>query len=71
MKKIDYFLARTLVQVSGIVFVTQLVIEVAGIATRKPGMEWVVPACAAAFFASLLYAAAVVAINAWREKTLR
>lgn len=71
MKRIDYFWARMLVQITGIVFVTQLVIEVLGIAARKPGMEWVVPVCAAAFFASLLYAAAVVVINAWREKNAR
>ena len=60
-----------LVQITGIVFASQLVIELSGIVTRKPGMEWVVPACAVAFLSSLIYAAAVVAINAWREKSAR
>lgn len=66
MKKIDYFWPRTLCNTTGIVLVIQLVVEVLGIANRKPGMEWVLLACVAAFGASLLYAVIAIAINAWR-----
>lgn len=67
MKRIDYFWPRALVQITGIVFVTQMIFELSGIGARKPGFEWVIYACAAAFFASLMYAGAAIAINAWRE----
>ena len=68
MKRIDYFWPRALVQITGIVFVTQLIFELSGIGTRKPEFEWVIYACGAAFLASGSYAMAVIAINTWRSK---
>ncbi len=67
MKRIDYFWPRAAVQITGIVFVTQMLFELSGIGTRKPGFEWVIYACASAFMASLMYAGAAIAINAWRS----
>ena len=70
MERIDYFCARVIVKITGIVFVTQLIFEVSGIATRKHGFEWVIYAGAGAFGASLLYAAALILINAWRSRVV-
>lgn len=67
VKRIDYYWPRVLCQITGIVFATQLLFEVSGIGTRKPGFEWVIYACAAAFTASIMYAGAAIAINAWRS----
>lgn len=68
MKRIDYFWPRALVQITGIVFVTQVLLELSGIGTRKPEFEWVIYACGAAFLASASFAMAVIAINVWRSK---
>lgn len=71
MNLIDYFWPRALCQITGIVFLSQLIIEVTGIATRKPEYDWVIYACGAAFLASLIFAVAVVFINAlrvWRNE---
>ena len=61
-KKIDYFWAKAIVQITGIVFLSQVVVEM--LAYRKPGFEWVVYACGAAFFVSMLYASILILINA-------
>lgn len=66
MKHIDYFWPLSLCRVTSIVFLSQLILELSGVATRKPEYDWVIYACGAAFFASLLFAAAVVFINALR-----
>lgn len=66
MKKIDYFWPRALCQITGIVFLTQVPIELSN--ARLPGFEWVIYACGAAFLAALLYAATVVVVNANRSR---
>lgn len=66
-KRIDYFWPRIAVQITGIVFATQMIFELSGNITRLPGFEWVIYACAWAFFASLLYAGLVIVINATRK----
>jgi Ni,Fe-hydrogenase I cytochrome b subunit len=63
MKRYDYFWARIATQLTGIVFITQLLIEVAG-AQRKPGFEWVVLACGGAFAVAVFYSLALIALNA-------
>lgn len=65
MRRLAYFWARALVTITGIVFLIQLVVDLGGLADRKPGFEWVIYACGGAFGASLLYAAALVLLNAW------
>ena len=65
MKRLDYFWARALLTITGIVFMSQMVVEMGGPAPRKPGFEWVIYACGGAFGAALLYAAALVLLNAW------
>lgn len=64
MEKYDYFWARAAVQITGIVFFTQLLFEVSGLATRKPEMWWVIWACGAAFAGALIYSTALIALNA-------
>lgn len=64
MRKHDYFVARALVQITGIVFLSQLVLEASGAIARKPGLEWVIYACGAAFAASVLYSVALIVLNA-------
>lgn len=68
MNRVDYYWARTLLQITSIVFFPQLILEASGILTRKPGFEWVIYACAIAFLASLIYAVALVVINALRKQ---
>ena len=65
MTKIDYFWPRTLLQVTGIIFVSQLLVELAE--GRKPGFEWVIYACAGAHLLAWMYAATVISINARQE----
>lgn len=62
MKRVGYFIPRVGVQITGIVFMTQVVTEV--IATRKQGFEWVLPASAIAFG---LAVAAGVACVVWNS----
>jgi hypothetical protein len=68
MKLLDYFWARALVTITGIVFLSQLIIEISGPVTRKPGFEWVIYVCGAAFGAAMLYAIALVLLNAWIKR---
>lgn len=65
MKRLDYFWASALVKITGIVFLSQLIVELGGPATRKPGFEWVIYACGGAFGVALLYATVLVFLNAW------
>ena len=66
-KKIGYFWARCALQLTGIIFLSQTVVEVAGIATRKPGFEWVYPACATAFAMSCVWTLVIILLNS-KEK---
>ena len=68
MKKRDYFWARAMTQITGVVFFTQLFLEVFGALQRKPGFEWVIYACGATFILSLLYLLILVLINAWHDR---
>ena len=68
MKKLDYFWARTLVHVFGVMFGVQLIIRLAGITEVKEGMEWVFPASGAAFGLSLLYSITLIIINTINSK---
>lgn len=67
MKRIDYFLPGILFKITGVVFLTQLLIEVGGIAQRKPGFEWVIYACGGAFLASCVYLIVALVLNALVE----
>ena len=61
----DYFWARALVSITGIVFVSQLMLE--PFVVRKAGFENTVYWCGAAFTFALLYSMALILINAWRR----
>jgi hypothetical protein len=63
-KRYDYFWARAATQITGIVFLSQLALEVSGVIIREPGLEWVIYACGAAFAASVLYSVTLIALNA-------
>jgi hypothetical protein len=62
--KIDYFWPRAAVQITAIVFLSQVLMEAGSVAVRKHGFEWVTPACGVAFALACLYAAVVVVWNA-------
>lgn len=63
MKKYDYTLARILFKLTGIIFITQLLLEVSGIIVRKQGYEWVLPACGIALLLATAYAGILVLLN--------
>lgn len=67
MKRLSYVTARNLVAITGSALIFQLVVEVSGVATRKPEFWWVVPALAAAFGLCVLYTLTAVVWNAWVE----
>jgi hypothetical protein len=61
MKRIDYFWPRAALQITGIVFFVQLLTEVIG--NRKPGFEWVLPVCTAAFVMAFLWVIYALVVN--------
>jgi len=67
MKKHDYSLYRSLNIITGVVFFSQLILEVSGLITRKPSFEWVVPACGGAFLLSIVYLFVLILLNAKNE----
>jgi hypothetical protein len=64
MKKIDYFWPRTFLQITGIVFLSQLFMEILGLRIE---FDWVIYVCAITFFISLVYAFLVIILNSRRE----
>ncbi len=64
MKRIDYFWPRAAVQITGIVFFTQVILEISGLAQRKTGLEWVLPVCAGLFAASVAWTLYAIIKNA-------
>jgi len=62
-KRYDYFWARIVTQITGIVFLSQLVLDLSGMIQRKPGLEWVVPACGVAFVVALIWSVALIVLN--------
>jgi len=66
MKRYEYSIARSLNVITGIIFLSQLFMEV----SRKPGFEWVIYACGGAFLMALIYAAVLVLLNARHNKEI-
>ena len=64
VKKYDYFWARTIIKITGIVFLSQLILELSGAAQRKPGFEWVIYMCGVLFGCSVLYCMLLISLNA-------
>jgi hypothetical protein len=64
MKKLSYIPTRTAVSITGIVFFSQLLLEMSGAYQRKPEYWWIVPATGVAFGLAVLYSIAVVVWNA-------
>ena len=64
MKIYDYLIAQSLNIITGIIFFSQLIIEVGGLITRKPGFEWILPFCGGTFLLSVFYSLALVLLNA-------
>ena len=62
-KKVNYRLARTLVEITGIMLGIHLVLEL--IAVRKPEYWYVLPVCATLFGLSVIYAIILVVYNAY------
>lgn len=66
-KRLDYYWPRAAIQITGIVFITQSVMEFSGVATRRPGFEWAYPACGIAFAIACIYTMAILCINTKRD----
>lgn len=66
MKRIDYFWPRAATQITGIIFLVQVLTEIVG--NRKPGFEWVLPVCGGLFAASVAWALYAVMVNAIRAR---
>jgi hypothetical protein len=54
-KRYSYYLARSLITITGVIFITQFIFEFFGLVDRKSGFEWVIYICGAAFLLSLIY----------------
>jgi len=63
--KYDYWFARQLVVITGIILIVQLLTEVVG--TRKPEFWWVLPVCAGAWAVSMIYAVTLIILNAGKR----
>ena len=63
LNKVNYRLARTLVEITGIMLGIHLVLEL--IAVRKPEYWYVLPICATLFGLSVIYAIILVIYNAY------
>ena len=66
MKRIDYFLPKVATQITGIIFLVQLLTEVIG--NRKQGFEWVLPVSGALFAMAVAWALYAVVMNAIRAR---
>ena len=65
MKRLSYYPARSAVIITGIVLISQIMVEMGGPVSRKPEFWWVIYACAGAFAVSTLCAITTVVWNAW------
>jgi hypothetical protein len=63
MKKHSYGLARSLTSITGVIFISQGVLDLVGIVDRKPGFELLVPVCGAAFAGAVIYSLVLLALN--------
>jgi len=66
MKRIDYFWPRAALKITGIVFISQILIDVLGF--RKPEFYWVLPMCGLLFMAAIVWTLYAVVINAIRAR---
>ena len=66
MRRIDYFWPRAATRITGIILLSQSVVEIFG--QRKSGYEWVFPLCAWGFVASILWSLFAVIWNATGEQ---
>jgi hypothetical protein len=69
MRKIDYFVPRRAVVITGVAFVSlcifEIILEMLGM--RAPGYEWIFTAYACAFAASVLWFIGCILLNAWND----
>ena len=66
MKRIDYFWPKATTQITGIIFLVQLLTEAIG--NRKQGFEWVLPVSGAFFAVAVAWTLCAVVINATRAR---
>ena len=64
MKKLSYFYVKDALLFTGIIFFSQLFLEMTGAYQRKPEYWWIVPATGVTFGLAVLYAIVVVVWNA-------
>lgn len=61
-RRYSYFYSRIAVEVTGIMFLVQIIAESVG--DRRPGFEWIIPVCGGAFAISICYAICLILLNA-------
>jgi hypothetical protein len=66
MKRIDYFLPKVATQITGIIFLVQILTEAIG--NRKQGFEWVLPVSGALFAMAVAWTLYAVVTNAIRAR---
>jgi bacteriorhodopsin len=62
-KRYSYYLARSLITITGVIFITQFIFEFFGLINRKSGFEWVIYICGAAFLLALIYGLILIILN--------
>ncbi len=66
MKRIDYFWPKAATQITGVIFLVQLLTEAIG--NRKQGFEWVLPVSGALFSVAVAWTLCAVVVNAIRRR---
>lgn len=64
MKRYDYYTSRQLVNMTGVIFWSQVILQVLGIIERKPEFDFILPLCGIIWIASIVYAITLVVLNA-------
>ena len=64
----SYTIARGMVKLTGIIFITQLIIEVSGVAVRREAFEYVTHIFGALFFASIAYSVVLIVLSAIKRR---
>lgn len=55
---------KTAMTITGVMFFTQLIMDISGVIQRKAGYEWVLPALGLAFGVSLLITVVAIVLTA-------
>jgi len=63
VKKYNDKVSKALAEITGFLFFSQLIMEVAGVAVRKSGFEYTLHVCLGMFVASIIYSLIIILLN--------